>query len=208
MERFGIRDGVTLLFTGRMSKDKNLDLLLEAYRRLSVRRPNVNLLLVGDGPYIESIRKTMRGYDRVVLTGKLEQSVLPGRLLRARTCSCSPRIADTFGMSVLERRRPADCGRVSEAGGPKEIIIPGETGLVASPKMSTCGWGAGDRVRHRPHGERTWRPTLTCARNPAKTSSYKLQLGPRSCGTRGHESVRIRLEIHMPDYPVIQALFS
>jgi len=133
MERFGIRDGVTLLFTGRMSKDKNLDLLLEAYRRLSARRRNINLLLVGDGPYIETIRKTMRGYDRVVLTGKLEQSVLPD-VYAGSDMFVFPSIADTFGMSVLEAQACGLPAIVSEAGGPKEIIIPGETGLVASSK--------------------------------------------------------------------------
>lgn len=133
MERFGIRDGVTLLFTGRMSKDKNLDLLLEAYRRLSARRPNVNLLLVGDGPYIETIRMSMRGYDRVILTGKLEQSVLPD-VYAGSDMFVFPSIADTFGMSVLEAQACGLPAVVSEAGGPKEIIIPGETGLVASSR--------------------------------------------------------------------------
>jgi len=131
MERFGIRDGVTLLFTGRMSKDKNLDLLLEAYRRLSARRDNVNLLLVGDGPYIGTIRKAMHGYDRVVLTGKLEQAVLP-EVYAGSDMFIFPSIADTFGMSVLEAQACGLPSIVSEAGGPKEIIIPGETGFVAS----------------------------------------------------------------------------
>jgi glycosyltransferase involved in cell wall biosynthesis len=131
MERFGIRDGVTILFTGRMSKDKNLDLLLEAYRRLTTRKKNVNLLLVGDGPYIETIKKTMRGFDRVVLTGKLEQSVLPD-VYAGSDMFVFPSIADTFGMSVLEAQACGLPAVVSEAGGPKEIIIRNETGLVAS----------------------------------------------------------------------------
>ncbi len=131
MERFGIRDGVTILFTGRMSKDKNLDLLLEAYRRLAAKRNNVNLLLVGDGPYIQTIKKAMRGYDRVILTGKLEQSVLPD-VYAGSDMFAFPSVADTFGMSVLEAQACGLPAIVSEAGGPKEIIIPNETGLVAS----------------------------------------------------------------------------
>jgi glycosyltransferase involved in cell wall biosynthesis len=43
-----------------------------------------------------------------------------------------PSIADTFGMSVLEAQACGLPSIVSEAGGPKEIIIPGETGFVAS----------------------------------------------------------------------------
>jgi len=130
IEKFNIRDGITLLFTGRMSKDKNLDFLLEVYKKLIQKRPNINLMLVGDGPYISDLRKKMKMYERVFLTGRIEQSKLP-EIYSGADIFLFPSIADTFGMSVLEAQ---SCGLpviVSDAGGPKEIAIDGLTGLVA-----------------------------------------------------------------------------
>ncbi len=130
MEKFNIRDGITLLFTGRMSPDKNIDFLLEVYKNLVRKRSNINLLLVGDGPYIEEIKRKMKDYDRVVLTGRLEQSLLP-ELYSGSDIFVFPSIADTFGMSVLEAQACGLPSVVSDAGGPKEIVLEGSTGFVA-----------------------------------------------------------------------------
>jgi glycosyltransferase involved in cell wall biosynthesis len=40
-----------LLYVGRVSKEKNLHLLSDAYRRLVESTPRVMLTVVGDGPY-------------------------------------------------------------------------------------------------------------------------------------------------------------
>lgn len=130
MERYNIRDGATLLFTGRISKDKNLDFLMDVYRRLIVKRPNMNLLMVGDGPDLESIRQKMKDCPRVVFTGMVEQSLLP-EIYSGSDLFVFPSVADTFGMSVLEAQSCGLPAVVSDAGGPKEIILDGATGLVA-----------------------------------------------------------------------------
>lgn len=130
MERYNIRDGVTLLFTGRISKDKNLDFLLEVYRRLIAKRPNTNLLMVGDGPDLEYTKRKMKDCPRVVFTGMVEQSLLP-ELYSGSDIFVFPSVADTFGMSVLEAQSCGLPAVVSDAGGPKEIILDGSTGLVA-----------------------------------------------------------------------------
>jgi glycosyltransferase involved in cell wall biosynthesis len=130
IEKFGIRDGVTLLFTGRMSPDKNIDFLLDVYKKLVHKRENINLLLVGDGPYINDIRHKMREYRRVVLTGRLEQELLP-EIYSGSDIFVFPSIADTFGMSVLEAQACGLPAVVSDAGGPKEIVLNGSTGFVA-----------------------------------------------------------------------------
>jgi glycosyltransferase involved in cell wall biosynthesis len=130
MEKFNIRDGITLIFTGRISKDKNLDFLLEVYRELLRRHESINLLLVGDGPDLPEMKERMKAYPRVVFTGKLSQAVLP-EVYSGSDVFVFPSIADTFGMSVLESQACGLPGVVSDSGGPKEIIIPGSTGLVA-----------------------------------------------------------------------------
>lgn len=130
MEKFGIRDGITLLFTGRMSPDKNLDFLMNIYKELQDRRGNINLLMVGDGPYIHDLKKMMENYPRVIFTGKLEQNMLP-EVYSGADIFVFPSIADTFGMSVLEAQSCGLPAIVSDQGGPKEIVLDGATGMVA-----------------------------------------------------------------------------
>jgi glycosyltransferase involved in cell wall biosynthesis len=130
MEKFGIRDGITMIFTGRISKDKNLDFLLNVYKELRKKHENLNLLLVGDGPDLPEMKTRMKDCPRVVFTGKLGQAILP-EVYSGSDIFVFPSVADTFGMSVLESQACGLPGVVSDSGGPKEIIIPGSTGLVA-----------------------------------------------------------------------------
>lgn len=130
MERFKIRDGVTLLFTGRISKDKNMDFLLEVYKHLSKKRKNLNLLIVGDGPYIDTLRQKTKHYRRVVITGGLEQALLP-EIYSGADIFVFPSTTDTFGMAVLESQACGLPGVVSDMGGPKEIVLDRNTGYVA-----------------------------------------------------------------------------
>jgi glycosyltransferase involved in cell wall biosynthesis len=130
MEKFNIRDGITMVFTGRISKDKNLEFLLEVYKEMLRRHESINLLVVGDGPDLPEMKQRMKEYPRVVFTGKLSQAMLP-EVYSGSDIFVFPSIADTFGMSVLESQACGLPGVVSDSGGPKEIIIPGSTGLVA-----------------------------------------------------------------------------
>jgi len=137
MKKFGIRDGVTLLFTGRMSPDKNLDFLMDVYRKLQSRRGNINLLMVGDGPYLKELKARMSDCPRVIFTGKLEHLLLPD-IYSGADIFVFPSVADTFGMSVLEAQSCGLPAVVSDEGGPKEIVQDGKTGFVAranDPKM-------------------------------------------------------------------------
>jgi len=129
LERLGVRDGVTLLYVGRISKDKNLDFLADVYRRVTERRPHVNLVIAGTGPYMEGLRSGLADCARVVFTGRLAQPDLPA-LYSAADLLVFPSITDTFGMTVLEAQACGLPALVSDKGGPQEIIQDGETGFV------------------------------------------------------------------------------
>ncbi len=128
--RFGVKDGVSFVFVGRISQDKNLSLLTDAYERLSSDFPDINLIFTGEGPYMDELRERTSGNPRVVFTGKLNQEELPD-LYSACHALVFPSFTDTFGMAVLEAQTCGLPAIVSDQGGPQEIIIPGETGLVA-----------------------------------------------------------------------------
>ncbi len=128
--KFRIKNGPLLMYSGRVSKDKNLLLLKEVYTNLLKERPNINLLIVGDGPYLEEFKAEMSAFPRVIFTGRQKQSFLP-LLYSAADLFVFPSTTDTFGMVVLEAQA---CGApvvVSDIGGPKEIIIKKITGFIA-----------------------------------------------------------------------------
>ena len=119
---------VKLLYVGRISKEKNLDVLVRAFQKLSVLKPSLNLIVVGDGPYRKDMERDLQNTP-VTFTGYLE-----GDDLAAAYASSDlfvfPSGTDTFGNVVLEAQASGLPVIVTDRGGPRENMINGETGLV------------------------------------------------------------------------------
>jgi glycosyltransferase involved in cell wall biosynthesis/predicted metal-dependent phosphoesterase TrpH len=127
---FGITDGITLLHSGRISKEKNLDFMAAVYEEIIKKVPSVNLIFAGDGPYFNDYREKMKKHKRVYFAGRMHRDTLPA-LYSASHLLVFPSITDTFGMVVLEAQSCGLPALVSDFGGPQEIILNGKTGFVA-----------------------------------------------------------------------------
>src|SRR4051812_33969620 len=93
-EKFGQSNGqVRLLYVGRVSKEKDLDVLAQAYRRLRDEKMPVQLLIVGHGPYSAALAEAV---PDALFTGYLR-----GKDLAAAYASADifvfPSTTDTFG---------------------------------------------------------------------------------------------------------------
>lgn len=134
LHRYGLESGTTLLYVGRISKEKNLDILADAYLTLATSRPDLNLLLVGDGPYVPDLKERL-DHPRCRFGG-----VLGGEDLAACYASSDlfifPSTTDTFGNVVLEAQASGLPIIVSGQGGPQENVVHGETGIVLEPMTS------------------------------------------------------------------------
>lgn len=130
LKRHGLEKGLTLLYVGRISKEKNLHLLAEAFLTLRPKIPSLNLVVVGDGPYRPRMQTLLAG-SGAVFTGILE-----GEDLAACYASSDifvfPSATDTFGNVVLEAQASGLPVIVTDVGGPRENMQPGATGLVVS----------------------------------------------------------------------------
>jgi glycosyltransferase involved in cell wall biosynthesis len=122
--------GPVLVYTGRISRDKNLDLAIRAFGTLLDTRPEATFLIIGDGPHLDEIRERFGGTPGLRFLGRLPHSELPA-LYADADLFVFPSDADTFGMSVLEAQSCGLPAIVSSQGGPMEIIEDGITGLVA-----------------------------------------------------------------------------
>ena len=128
--RFGIKDGVTLLHCGRVSKEKNVDFLAEVYEALIAENPDVNLIMAGNGPYLEEYQSKMAGFPRVYFAGRQHRRELP-RLYGSCDMLVFPSVTETFGLVVLEAQACGLPAIVSNFGGPQEILINEKTGFIA-----------------------------------------------------------------------------
>ena len=126
--RYQMDAGLKLLYVGRVSKEKNLHLLAEAFRNLARNQPRLQLVVVGDGPYLEKMKRRLQGLS-CLFTGYLR-----GRDLAQAYASSDlfvfPSTTDTFGNVILEAQASGLPVVVSDAGGPRENMLPGRTGLV------------------------------------------------------------------------------
>jgi glycosyltransferase involved in cell wall biosynthesis len=124
----GVGSGLKFLYVGRVSREKNLDALLEAFVDLKRNGAAAELLIVGDGPYLAELRDRYRRRD-VVFTGFLEGDDL-ARAYAGADVFVFPSTTDTFGNVVLEAQASGLPTIVSNLGGPAENVVNGETGLI------------------------------------------------------------------------------
>jgi glycosyltransferase involved in cell wall biosynthesis len=127
----GIADGTTLLYAGRISKDKNLEFLAGVFENVQKTHPKLNLVIAGDGPYLGELKKRLSHNRRVLFTGRLPNKDLV-RLYNLSHYLVFPSVTDTFGMVVLEAQACGLPALVSTVGGPQEIISDGHTGWSLS----------------------------------------------------------------------------
>ncbi|MBD3317879.1 MAG: glycosyltransferase [Chitinivibrionales bacterium] len=130
--RFKIPAGLNMLYAGRVSLEKNVDILEKLYKRLVERYPDLNLLVAGDGPYVDRFARNLRKYSNVHLLGRLQRAELP-LLYSGSDLFVFPSTTDTFGMVVLEAQACGLPAIVTDKGGPQEIVADGETGYVVDP---------------------------------------------------------------------------
>jgi glycosyltransferase involved in cell wall biosynthesis len=125
--RFGSTNGkVRLLYVGRISKEKNLDILANAYRRLRDEGLPLELMLVGHGPYSETLAESL---PDAIFTGYLRGQDLAAAYASADVFAF-PSTTDTFGNVIIEAQASGVPVVVSDAGGPKELVTKDRNGIV------------------------------------------------------------------------------
>ncbi|MCH2191581.1 MAG: glycosyltransferase [Gammaproteobacteria bacterium] len=128
----------TLMFAGRISKDKNLALLTELAMMAHELHPGLfNFVIAGDGPDLSRLQTDFAAISNTYFTGRISTAEL-AKWYRSSDLFVFPSHTDTFGMVILEAQA---CGLpclVTNTGGPKEIIDPGVTGqVIATDDAST-----------------------------------------------------------------------
>jgi glycosyltransferase involved in cell wall biosynthesis len=127
--------GPVLLYVGRISKEKDLNLLAEVIPPLRQKAGPFTLALVGEGPYRAELEKLLPG---AIFTG-----ILSGRELGVAYASADlfvfPSTTDTFGNVVVEAMAAGLPVAVSDVGGPRELVKTSLMGRVL-PARNAAAW--------------------------------------------------------------------
>ncbi len=121
-----VSDEVRLLYVGRISREKDLDVLATAYQKLRHAKAPIRLFLVGIGPYLEALREKL---PEAVFAGYLAGEALATAYASA-DIFVFPSTTDTFGNVIIEAQASGLPVIVSDLGGPAELIEHGVNGLI------------------------------------------------------------------------------
>jgi len=123
----GLKSGeVGALYVGRISREKNLDLLAAAFRRLLAKGVKVRPLFVGNGPYLSTMKELL---PEGIFVGTLQGEELATAYASA-DFFVFPSTTDTFGNVVIEAQASGLPTIVSNVGGPKDLVGHEQDGLI------------------------------------------------------------------------------
>ncbi len=126
--RMGSRSATIILYVGRLSREKGLDVLAAAHRLAAQSNPEIELALVGEGPYGAALAELLDGTKHRFL-GPLTGPALSSAYASA-DAFCLPSRTETFGQVVLEAAASGLPVIVTDRGGAHESVIADETGLI------------------------------------------------------------------------------
>ena len=115
-----------MLFVGRISKEKNLDTLVAATRRLAEWKTAARPLFIGDGPYLADMKRLLQD---ALFTGYLRGEELASAYASA-DFFVFPSTTDTFGNVVLEAQASGLPVIVSDVGGPRDLVQHAKDGFI------------------------------------------------------------------------------
>ncbi len=160
---------VRVLYAGRLTREKGVDLLADAFLAARARDPRLDLVLAGGGPEEDALRARLNG--SATFLGWLDGEALARAYADADLfLFCSQ--TDTFGQVVLEAQASGLPVVAVDAGGPGELIASGRSGVLCPPRISSladavAGLAASPASRRRlARGgavavrERTWEASL------------------------------------------------
>lgn len=149
-----------VLFVGRISPEKGVHVLVEAFAKVATLLPHVSLELVGGArslppeflvglsrdPFVRGLERFYRTdylseiknripeelRERFVFHGNIADNELAAHYRRATTF-VSPSFSDAFPLTVLEAMAAGLPVVASTVGGIPEAVVDGETGLLVEP---------------------------------------------------------------------------
>jgi glycosyltransferase involved in cell wall biosynthesis len=136
-QKLGIsNDDIVITFVGRLIYAKGAQDLISAFPRIKDTAPNVKLLIVGDGPYSDELKKLAHQtncHNSILFSGQKNQAELI-EILSATDIFVNPSYSEGLPTSVMEAASIGLPIIATDVGGTKEIITTDETGILVQKR--------------------------------------------------------------------------
>lgn len=123
-----------LLYLSRVAKEKNLDFLFDAIKKLRKKRDDFHLLLVGGGPELEYYKKIVDKWELsafVTFTG-MQKKESANRFFGAADLFVFPSITETQGIVITEAMAAGIPAVAINKMGPSNIVRDGIDGFLTA----------------------------------------------------------------------------
>ena len=124
---------INVMYAGRLSKEKGVDLLADAFLAARRRDPRLHLVLAGGGPEEDVLRARLG--KQATFLGWLTGNDL-ARAYASADMFLFASSTETFGQVVLESQASGLPVVAVDRGGPACLIEHGETGLLVPPEVN------------------------------------------------------------------------
>jgi glycosyltransferase involved in cell wall biosynthesis/predicted metal-dependent phosphoesterase TrpH len=124
---FGSEGRVNVLYAGRLTREKGVELLADAFESARLRDPRLHLVLAGGGPEEGMLRERLGSH--ATFLGWLEGDALATAYASADLFMFASQ-TDTFGQVILEAQASGLPVVAVGVGGPAELIADGRTGVL------------------------------------------------------------------------------
>jgi glycosyltransferase involved in cell wall biosynthesis len=129
-----------LLYVGRLDREKNLALLLEAFERVAAGHPTVELVLVGRGTWESALRRQaarLPSGSRVRFAGGVPHEAVV-RYYQAADLFVFASTTETQGLAVLEAMAVGLPVVAVRASGVEDAVVDGVSGLLVAEDPGLC----------------------------------------------------------------------
>lgn len=129
-------DKTNLLFVGRLDERKGIDYLLEAFVKIKTAHPETRLVIVGDGPKEDPLKRFVKEQqlEDVVFVGYADQETLP-EYYRSAQIACFPATGnESFGIVLIEALASGLPVIASEIEGYREVLTGELKDLLIEPQ--------------------------------------------------------------------------
>ncbi len=127
-------DRLLVGYVGRLVRQKGIEYLIEAARRVVAEVPGAQFLLVGEGELDRALHQEVYKYcltDRVLLTGY--RTDIP-QLLAAMDIFVLPSLYEGLPYTLMEAMAAGRAVIAADVGGNRDLVQDGETGVLVPPK--------------------------------------------------------------------------
>jgi len=152
---------INVMYAGRLTREKGVDRLADAFLAARLRDPRLHLVLAGGGPEEAALRERLG--ETATFLGWLHGEEL-ARAYASADIFLFPSRTDTFGQVILEAQASGLPIVAVGEGGPASLIEDGESGLLSAPEPQALADAVLELAGSPLLGERLRRAGLSAVR--------------------------------------------